>query len=88
MEYALQLQVRMILIKKAEHLMDYLSLVVVEANAEEGTFCIGKDTPEPLYSILARNFDPTDSFVTSHIQEENSTLLAYFQASNPLPASF
>ncbi|WP_318342758.1 hypothetical protein [Flagellimonas baculiformis] len=88
LEYAVQLQVRMTLIKEAEHLMDYLSLVIVEVCADNGTVSIGKETPEPLYSILARNFDPSGSFTTAQRQQEDNALVAYFQASSPLPASF
>lgn len=88
LEYAVQLQVRMTVIKEAEHLMDYLSLVIVEVCVDNGTISIGKETPEPLYSILSRNFDPSGSFVTDHPQQEDNALAAYFQASTPLPASF
>lgn len=87
LEYAVQLQVRMALIKEAEHLMDYLSLVIVEVCADKGTMTIGKDTPEPLYSMLARNFDSSGSFMTDHLQEDNA-LTAYFHALAPLSTSF
>ena len=78
----------MTIIKEAEHLMDYLSLVIVEVCADKGTVSIDKETPEPLYSILSRNFDPSGFFPTDQRQEEDNALAAYFQASNPLPASF
>jgi hypothetical protein len=61
LEYAVQLQVIKILIKQVEHLMDYQSLIVVEVDPQNGAVCINKETPEPLYSILQRNFHGFDS---------------------------
>lgn len=59
MEYHLQLQVIMVLIKEAEHLMDYLSLVIIDIDPKEGSLQINMDTPEPLRTILRKGL--TDS---------------------------
>lgn len=58
LEYRAQLQIRMCLIREAEHLMDYLSLVVVELCPKTGTIALGGDTPEPLLSILDGTIGP------------------------------
>ncbi|WP_418500545.1 hypothetical protein [Flagellimonas sp.] len=79
LEYAVQLQVRMALIKEAEHLMDYLSLIIVEVCADKGTVTINKDTPEPLYSMLQRNFDPSHSFAKGHSMIKNTALEDFFR---------
>ena len=55
LEYALELQVIMILIKEAEHLMDYKSLIILDVDAKDSAVTINEETPEPLYSILERN---------------------------------
>ncbi|WP_421813031.1 hypothetical protein [Flagellimonas sp.] len=57
LEYAVRLQVVRILIKEAEHLMDYLSLVVVQIDPGNGNVSIHRDTPEPLYSKIANNLE-------------------------------
>jgi len=57
LEYAVRLQVVRILIKEAEHLMDYLSLVVVQIDLYNGNVSIHQDTPEPLYSKIANNLE-------------------------------
>jgi len=57
LEYAVRLQVVRILIKEAEHLMDYLSLVVVQIDPGNGNVSIHRDTPEPLYSKIANNWE-------------------------------
>jgi len=56
LEYAVQLQVVRILINEAEHLMDYLSLIILEIDSRTGTVSVHDDTPEPLYSMVERNF--------------------------------
>lgn len=77
----------MALIKEAEHLMDYLSLVIVEVCPDKGTATIGKDTPEPLYSMLQRSFDPSDSFAKDHTKLKNKALGAFFRPLEPVLAS-
>ncbi|NVN17467.1 hypothetical protein GUA46_03860 [Muricauda sp. HICW] len=53
LEYAVRLQVVKIVIKEAEHLMPYLSLVAIEIDAVKGNVSVHGDTPEPLYSKIA-----------------------------------
>ena len=53
LEYAVRLQVVKIVIKEAEHLMPYLSLVAIEIDASNGNVSVHGDTPEPLYSKIA-----------------------------------
>ncbi|WP_318310465.1 hypothetical protein [Flagellimonas crocea] len=55
LEYAVRLEVVKILIKKAEHLMDYLSLIVVEIDAYTGQVTVHDETPQPLFSIVSDN---------------------------------
>ena len=55
LEYAMRLQVVKIVIKEAEHLMGYLSLVIIEINTSNGNVSVHGDTPEPLYSRIANN---------------------------------
>lgn len=57
LEYMVRLQVVKILIKEAEHLMDYLSLVVIEINSSDGYVSVHEDTPEPLFSKIANNLE-------------------------------
>ena len=57
LEYAVRLQVVKILIKEAEHLMNYLSLVTIEINSSNGNVSVHKETPEPLYSKIAINLE-------------------------------
>ncbi len=61
LEYAVELQVILILIKEAEHLMEYRSLITVEVDPNDGGVSINDETPEPLFSILHRNFHGFDS---------------------------
>lgn len=56
LEYAVQLQVIRILINEAEHLMDYLSLIVLDIDCRNGQVSVHNDTPEPLYALVERNF--------------------------------
>lgn len=63
LEYAVQLQVIKILIKEVEHLVQYQSLIVVEVDPKNGAVAINEETPEPLFSILQRNFHGFDSKV-------------------------
>lgn len=65
LEYAVQLQVVRILINEAEHLMDYLSLIVLEIDSNNGRVSVHDDTPEPLFSMVERNFVQVNT-----IQEE------------------
>ncbi|NDV15087.1 hypothetical protein GO009_03545 [Muricauda sp. TY007] len=73
LEYAVRLQVVRILINEAEHLMDYLSLVVIEINSSSGHVCVHKETPEPLFSKIANNLEQP---VANKITEVHSPLLA------------
>ncbi len=57
LEYEVRLQVVKILIKEAEHLMDYLSLVVIEINSSNGYVSVHEETPEPLFSKIANNLE-------------------------------
>ncbi len=61
LEYAVELQVILILIREDEHLMKYRSLITVEVDPNNGQVSINDDTPEPLYSILERNLQGFDS---------------------------
>jgi hypothetical protein len=55
LEYAVRLQVVKILIKEAEHLMNYISLVGIQIDASNGQISVHPETPEPLYSKIAVN---------------------------------
>ncbi|MDF0715234.1 hypothetical protein PY092_03645 [Muricauda sp. 334s03] len=57
LEYAVRLQVVKILINEAEHLMDYLSLVVMEINPSNGHVSVHQETPEPLFSKISNNLE-------------------------------
>jgi len=57
LEYAVRLQVVKILINEAEHLMDYLSLVVMEINPSNGLVSVHQETPEPLFSKIHNNLE-------------------------------
>ncbi len=49
LEYAVRLQVVKILSCDAEHLMDYLSLVVIQIDPSNGHVLVGEETPEPIF---------------------------------------
>ena len=55
LEYAVRLQVVKILIGEAEHLMEYLSLVVMQINPSNGYVLVNEETPEPLFSKIKNN---------------------------------
>ncbi|MBR9853281.1 MAG: hypothetical protein GYB37_01715 [Algicola sp.] len=57
LEYAVRLQVVKILISEAEHLMDYLSLVVMQINPSNGHVSVHEETPEPLFSKISNNLE-------------------------------
>lgn len=61
LEYAVRLQVTKTLIKEAEHLMDYLSLVVIEINPSNGYVSVNNETPEPLFSKIANNLEQPET---------------------------
>ena len=73
LEYAVQLQVIKILIREVEHLLDYQSLVVVEVNPQNGAVRIDEETPEPLYSILNRNFHGFDPKLEKSLSIQEKT---------------
>jgi len=73
LEYAVRLQVVRILIKEAEHLMDYLSLVVVQIDTGNGNVSVHQDTPEPLFSKITNSLEQPESLKVS---EQPSPLLA------------
>lgn len=73
LEYAVRLQVAKILINKAEHLMDYLSLVVMEINSLNGQVSVHEETPEPLFSKISTNLEQPKIIKNSKI---SSLLLA------------
>ncbi|AEM69957.1 hypothetical protein Murru_0910 [Allomuricauda ruestringensis DSM 13258] len=73
LEYAMRLQVVRILINEAEHLMDYLSLVVVEINLSSGYVSVHEETPEPLFSKIANNFVQPE---TQKASSSSSSLVA------------
>nr|WP_288931489.1 hypothetical protein [uncultured Allomuricauda sp.] len=73
LEYAVRLQVVKILIKEAEHLMDYLSLVVIEINSSNGYVSVHEETPEPLFSKIANNLEQPKAKKVSKV---SSSLLA------------
>lgn len=57
LEYAVRLQVVKILINEAEHLMDYLSLVIMEINSSNGHVSVHQETPEPLFTKISNNLE-------------------------------
>ena len=65
LEYAVRLQVVKIVIKEAEHLMPYLSLVAIEIDASNGNVSVHGDTPEPLYSKIANKLEQPVSYKIS-----------------------
>ncbi|MEC3964930.1 hypothetical protein [Flagellimonas halotolerans] len=67
LEYAVRLQVVRILINEAEHLMDYLSLVVIEVNSSSGHVSVHEETPEPLFSKIADNFVQPETHKASRV---------------------
>ena len=71
LEYAVRLQVVKILIKEAEHLMNYLSLVVIEINSSNGHVSVHKETPEPLFSKIANKLEKPS---TKEVSKESSPL--------------
>ena len=66
LEYEIRLKVIRILIQEAEHLMDYLSLIVLELDPNQGSVRVHEDTPEPLLSIVQNNLVPDQVFEDSH----------------------
>ena len=84
LEYEVQLQVRMVLIREAEHLMDYLSLIAVDISEGEGLLSIGSGTPEPLYSILRRNLAHIDPFPVGEPLWDNPSFGSLFHRSDSL----
>ncbi|MBO0330521.1 hypothetical protein [[Muricauda] lutisoli] len=72
LEYGLRLQVVRILIDEAEHLMDYLSLVVMEINSLNGHVSVNEETPEPLFSKISNNLEQPKS---KEVPEQTSRLL-------------
>lgn len=73
LEYAMRLQVVKIVIKEAEHLMPYLSLVAIEIDPSNGEVSVHGDTPEPLYSKIIRNLEQP---VFKKISKATSPILA------------
>ena len=82
-EYAIQLQVRLLLIREAEHLMDYLSLISVEVFGRQGTLAIGRETPEPLFSLLAGNLPQIDPFPVGEDRMDNHSFGILFGSFEP-----
>lgn len=78
LEYAVELQVILILIREAEHLMEYRSLITVEVDPNNGEVCIDGDTPEPLYSILERNFHGFDTKLEKSLSIHKKTVQPSF----------
>ncbi len=78
LEYAEELQVILILIREAEHLMEYRSLITVEVDPDGGQVSIDSETPEPLYSILERNFHGFDSKVEKSLSPHERTVKPSF----------
>jgi len=73
LEYAARLQVVKILIKEAEHLMNYLSLVGIQIDASNGKVSVHPETPEPLYSKISDKLVQPNA---PNVQEPVSSLLA------------
>jgi hypothetical protein len=73
-----ELQVILILIREAEHLMEYCNLITVEVNSNNGQVSINDDTPEPLYSILERNFDGFNSKLEKSLSLDEKTVQPSF----------
>ncbi|MBO0321642.1 hypothetical protein J0X14_04990 [Muricauda sp. CAU 1633] len=78
LEYAVELQVILILIREAEHLMEYRFLITVEVNPNNGQVSINEDTPEPLYSILERNFHGFDTKLEKSLSIHKKTVQPSF----------
>ena len=77
----MELQVILILIREAEHLMKYRSLIVVEVDPSGGQVAIDGETPEPLYSILERNFHGFDSKLEKSLSIHEKTVQPSFVSS-------
>ncbi|MEZ4809416.1 MAG: hypothetical protein R2819_03575 [Allomuricauda sp.] len=75
LEYALRLQVIKILIQEAEHLLDYLSLVVMEVDMNEHSIRVGDETPEPLYTLIQRNSDQFEEIMDGEMANTEKTLV-------------
>nr|WP_321416001.1 hypothetical protein [uncultured Allomuricauda sp.] len=73
LEYAMRLQVVKIVIKEAEHLMPYLSLVVIEIDPANGEVSVHEDTPEPLRSKITKSLKQP---VSKKISKAYSPVLA------------
>ncbi len=73
LEYDVRLQVVKILIREAEHLVDYLSLVVIEINPSNGYISVQEETPEPLFSKITNNLEQPKAKKVSKV---SSPLLA------------
>ena len=76
LEYAVRLEVVKILIKEAEHLLDYLSLVFLDLDSSNGTVSVNSETPEPLFSKISRNLSQfqvkeNQNFPSSHLAAVN-----------------
>ena len=54
-EYGLELKVRLVLIREAEHLLEHLDLIVLNLEPTTGNVQIDPSTPEPLFSVLSQN---------------------------------
>lgn len=54
LEYSLQLQIRLIIIREDEELLDDLDAVVLIVNPGTGKVQVDKNTPEPLYTLLSQ----------------------------------
>ncbi|WP_375325535.1 hypothetical protein [Flagellimonas sp. GZD32] len=77
LEYAVRLQVIRIMIAEAEHLMDYLSLITLEINTENGHVSVNEDTPEPLLSKISKNLvQPFQKTSMEHTPKIKSKALA------------
>lgn len=75
----------MVLIREAEHLMDYLFLISLEVCERKGTLAIGQDTPEPLFSILEGNRDRIDPFAASDFPRDHPSFGLLFASAGRFP---
>lgn len=56
-EYSLQLQTRLFIIREHENLIDDLDSVVLIVNLKTGKVQVDEKTPEPLFTLLSKNLN-------------------------------
>jgi hypothetical protein len=67
-EYALNLEITLILIKNAEHFLDYKSLITLQI--KNGYIFIDAETPQPIAKKLKNNLIQLQDSVSNLIQKD------------------